>query len=209
MTNIFITIEGVDGSGKTTQINLLYTYLKSINRETIITREPGGTKLGEKIRALILDKNNDDISYMTEALLYTASRAQIVEEIILPALKSNKIVICDRFVDSSLVYQGVARGLGIEKIAQINEYALNGLVPDITFYLDIDPKLSILRKLNQSNLDRIENENLEFHNKVYEGYKRIVQMYPKRIFKLDATQSKEDLHIQILNILKKIFKEGN
>lgn len=209
MTNIFITIEGVDGSGKTTQINLLYTYLKSINRETIITREPGGTKLGEKIRALILDKNNDDISYMTEALLYTASRAQIVEEIILPALKSNKIVICDRFVDSSLVYQGVARGLGIEKIAQINEYALNGLVPDITFYLDIDPKLSILRKLNQLNLDRIENENLEFHNKVYEGYKRIVQMYPKRIFKLDATQSKQDLHIQILNIFKKIFKEGN
>lgn len=202
MNGIFITIEGLDGSGKTTQIELLSTYFESLEREIVVTREPGGTPISEKIRKLILDMDNTNMSFMTETLLYAASRAQHVEEIIKPALKDNKIVICDRFLDSSVVYQGIARGLGIDKVVEINNYALSGITPNITFYLDIKPEVGIARKKNQSLLDRIESEQLSFHNQVYEGYKKIASIYPERIKVLDATQTEEMLHIQICSMLK-------
>lgn len=200
MTGIFITFEGIDGSGKTTQVQLLDDHLKQINKDTVIIREPGGTEMGEKIRNLIIDINND-IADMTEALLYAASRAQLIEQIIKPSLEEQKIVLCDRFIDSSIVYQGIARELGVEKILNINRYAIDNIMPNITFYLDIPPELGIKRKKKQTKLDRIESEDLVFHNKVYEGYQKIALMYPKRIYKLDATQSKDKLHNQICTIL--------
>lgn len=200
MTGIFITFEGIDGSGKTTQVQLLDDHLKKINKDTVIIREPGGTEMGEKIRNLIIDINND-MADMTEALLYAASRAQLIEQIIKPSLEEQKIVLCDRFIDSSIVYQGIARELGVEKILNINRYAIDNIMPNITFYLDIPPELGIKRKKKQTKLDRIESEDLVFHNKVYEGYQKIALMYPKRIYKLDATQSKDKLHNQICTIL--------
>lgn len=200
MTGIFITFEGIDGSGKTTQVQLLDDHLKQINKDTVIIREPGGTEMGEKIRNLIIDINND-MADMTEALLYAASRAQLIEQIIKPSLEEQKIVLCDRFIDSSIVYQGIARELGVEKILNINRYAIDNIMPNITFYLDIPPELGIKRKKKQTKLDRIESEDLVFHNKVYEGYQKIALMYPKRIYKLDATQSKDKLHNQICTIL--------
>lgn len=200
MTGIFITFEGIDGSGKTTQVQLLDDHLKKINKNTVVIREPGGTEMGEKIRNLIIDINND-MADMTEALLYAASRAQLIEQIIKPSLEEQKIVLCDRFIDSSIVYQGIARELGVEKILNINRYAVDNIMPNITFYLDIPPELGIKRKKNQTKLDRIESEDLVFHNKVYEGYQKIALMYPKRIYKLDATQSKDKLHNQICTIL--------
>lgn len=199
-------MEGSDGSGKTTQIELLHLFLMSLDKDVVITREPGGTPISEKIREAILDINNTAMAYTTEALLYAAARAQLVEQIIRPALNAGKIVICDRFVDSSLVYQGIARGLGIERVAEINSYALNGIMPDITFYLDIEPIEGIARKRTQSVLDRIENENLSFHTQVHNGYNKIAQLYPKRIKKIDAMQSKEIIHQQICNILYNYFK---
>lgn len=200
MTGIFITFEGIDGSGKTTQVQLLDDHLKKINKDTVIIREPGGTEMGEKIRNLIIDINNG-MADMTEALLYAASRAQLIEQIIKPSLEEQKIVLCDRFIDSSIVYQGIARELGVEKILNINRYAIDNIMPNITFYLDIPPELGIKRKKKQTKLDRIESEDLVFHNKVYEGYQKIALMYPKRIYKLDATQSKDKLHNQICTIL--------
>lgn len=200
MAGVFITFEGTDGSGKTTQVQLLDSYLKKINKATVITREPGGTEIGEKIRNLIIDINND-MADITEALLYAASRAQLIEQVIKPSLDEQKIVLCDRFIDSSIAYQGIARKIGIEKILSINSYTIDNIMPDITFYLDIQPELGIKRKKNQTKLDRIESEDLIFHNQVYEGYQKIVSMYPKRIYKLDATQSKDKLHNQICTIL--------
>lgn len=199
-------MEGSDGSGKTTQIELLYLFLMSSGKDVVVTREPGGTPISEKLREIILDINNADMAYTTEALLYAAARAQIVEQIIRPALNSGKIVICDRFVDSSLVYQGIARGLGIERVEEINSYALNGITPDITFYLDIEPIEGISRKKNQSVLDRIENENSSFHAQIHDGYNKIAKLYPKRIKKIDAMQSKEIIHQQICNILNNYSK---
>ncbi len=205
MLGMFITIEGIDGSGKTTQIELLHSYLKSLNKDVVITREPGGTTIGEKIRNLILDINNTNIAYITEALLYVAGRAQLVNEIIEPALNSGKIVICDRFIDSSIVYQGIGRNLGIDKIINLNSYALNNIMPDITFYLDIEPEVGISRKIKQDKLDRIENESLEFHKQVCDGYKKISSLYKERIKQIDATQTKEAIHTQICNILKDLL----
>lgn len=207
VTKIFITIEGTDGSGKTTQIELLSSYLKSLKKDIIVTREPGGTKISEKIRDLILDLNNTNLSNITEALLYAASRAQLVEEIIKPALKSNKIVLSDRFIDSSLVYQGIARGIGISKIEEINSFAVNGIKPNITFYLDIDPQIGINRKKKDTILDRIEMESLKFHQKVREGYMKVAAKYPERIYILNAAQSKQEIHSQICTILNNFCKE--
>jgi dTMP kinase len=208
LAGVFITIEGSDGSGKTTQIKLLTPYLKSLGLDVVITREPGGTVISEKIRDLILDVNNKNMAYITEAMLYAASRAQLVEEIIRPALDDGKVVICDRFVDSSLVYQGIARQIGIEKVLEINQYALNGLLPDITFFLDIEPEQGILRKKKQAKLDRIESEKLDFHKQVYEGYKTIASAYPQRIKVIEATDSEQNIHKNICDMLNKVLENN-
>ena len=206
MTGKFITIEGTDGAGKSTQIAMLVEFLKNKGIECVVTREPGGTKIGEKLREIVLDPENGEMTYVTEAMLYAASRAQHVEEKIIPALKEGKFVICDRFLDSSLVYQGYARGLETEMIEKINGYALCGIKPDITLFFDIHPEVGITRKKNMHDLDRIEQEKADFHQKVYNGYKTLAQKYPERIKSINAEKTIEEVHKQVVEEITKILE---
>ncbi len=198
-----IALEGPDGSGKTTQIELLEKHLKEAGYEVIRTREPGGTVISEKIRELVLDNDNYDMSYMCEALLYAASRAQLVSEVIEPALSLGKIVICDRFIFSSMVYQGIARGLGAERIKSINEVALDGLEADLIFMITIPYEEGLKRKRMQKKLDRLENSGNEFHKKVFQGYLDICKKYDK-IEVIDGNRSVYEIHEDIINTIKKI-----
>ena len=174
MKGIFIVLEGPDGSGKSTQIRLLTEYLEEAGREYIVTREPGGTPIGEQIRKLILDENNREMSDVTEMLLYAASRAQLVKEVIGPAIEEGKVVISDRFVDSSVVYQGIARKLGTDTVYAVNDPAIGEYRPDLVIYLDISEDEGIRRKKNQKKLDRLEQESLDFHHMVSERYRSIL-----------------------------------
>lgn len=205
MKGRFITIEGPDGSGKTTQINLMKDYLEKEGYHVHLTREPGGTAISEKIRDLILSPENHDMCDMTEALLYAASRAQHVEQKIKPLLEQGEVVICDRFVDSSVVYQGVARNLGIDNIEAINSFATAGLVPNITFLLYIDAEEGIRRKSEQQTLDRLEGEKIEFHQTVCDGYKILAKKHTDRIQFIDASKNIEDIHEEILKTLKAVL----
>lgn len=190
---IFITVEGTDGSGKTTQIKLMDEYLRSKGHEVIITREPGGTKINEKIRSIILDPENQEMGMITETLLYASARAQLVSEVIKPALSEGKLVICDRFVDSSYVYQGFGRGLNLKMITEINRVALDGIVPDITFFFDISPDVALKRRIDSTGTDRIEKEKMEFHMRVYNGYIKLAMLYPDRIRTIDGKRSVEEI----------------
>lgn len=196
---IFISFEGIDGSGKSTQIELLYKYITQKGYEVLLTREPGGTPISEKIRNIILDPENKEESGVTEALLYAAARAQLVSEKIKPALDSGKIVICDRFLDSSLAYQAYARGLG-DDVRIINEFAVQGTLPDLTFFLDIDPEESVKRQHLRGKLDRLELEGLAFQKKVYAGYKELLKLYPKRFRLIDAAGDAAFVHEKIKEI---------
>ncbi|WP_069650454.1 dTMP kinase [Caloranaerobacter ferrireducens] len=206
MKGIFITVEGPDGSGKSTQIRLLEEYLKDKGYNVVVTREPGGTRISEDIRNIILDTSNTDMSPYTEALLYAASRAQHVYETILPALKEGKIVICDRFVDSSLVYQGFARGLGIKKIKEINDFATEGLKPDVTLFFDIDIDTALKRIGNRTTKDRLDKEKIEFHRKVYEGYMKIKEMYSYRIEVINAAYDIENTFKQVKSVIDRLLE---
>ena len=197
MKGFFISFEGNDGSGKSTQIQLLYDYLINKGYDVLITREPGGTRLGEKIRELILDTENKEMTTITEMMLYAAARAQLVSEVIEPALKQGYIVISDRFVDSSLVYQGIGRQLGIERVMNVNQNAINGVLPDITFFIDLDPEIALNRRKATTKADRLESEKLEFHRMVYMGYKKLVELYPERIKSIDGTLSIENIFVKI------------
>ncbi|MBS5970689.1 MAG: dTMP kinase [Finegoldia magna] len=199
---MFITFEGPDGSGKSTIIQKVYDYLIENNYDVIKTREPGGSPIAEKIRNLILDTENTEMGYRTEALLYAASRAQHVEETILPALNENKIVLCDRFLISSLAYQGVGRDLGIENVRKINEFAINGVFPDFVLFFDVDPITTLKRKSSLDTADRLEKEGNNFHERVYNGYKEILNS-EKNVEIIDATQSVEDVFNQCIKVLKR------
>ena len=201
MSGLFISLEGPDGSGKTTQIQLLQEFLIERGYEVVLTREPGGTDISEQVRKIILDVNNEKMSNMTELLLYTAARAQLVDEIIRPALEAGKVVICDRFYDSSAVYQGIARGMGVDMVYQLNEEALQGILPDITFLMDMDAEEGIQRKKKQATLDRLEKENLEFHQKVVEGYRSLAKRNSQRIKVLNATDSIDQIQKQMRQYL--------
>lgn len=198
-----IALEGPDGSGKTTQIELLEKYLKKLGYEVVRTREPGGTEISEKIREIILDNHNFNMSYMCEALLYASSRAQLVSEVIKPALSLGKMVICDRFVYSSMVYQGIGRGLGMERIKSINEAALDGLEADLTLMITIPYEEGLKRKKKQRTLDRLENGGNKFHEKVFEGYLEICEKYDK-IEVIDGNREVNEIHKDIINAIKKI-----
>ncbi|NMA83598.1 MAG: dTMP kinase [Epulopiscium sp.] len=206
MTGWFITMDGPDGSGKSTQIQLLQQALQNQGYEVIVTREPGGTAIGEQIRSIILDVNNIEMHGMTEAILYAAARAQHVKELIEPALREGKVVLCDRFLDASIAYQGVARGLGVDTIEGINAYATGGLEPDITFFIDINPMVGLQRKKDQEELDRLEKETLDFHQKVYEGYIALWEKYPSRIQRVFGEHSIEEIHNQIIKIVEEKIK---
>lgn len=206
MKGIFITVEGPDGCGKSTQIKLLKDYFQHKEYNVVLTREPGGTPISEKIRELILDKENKTMDSKTEALLYAASRAQHVAEVIKPALSNEKIVICDRFIDSSLIYQGIGRNLGIDNIYNLNLFAMEDIIPDITLLFDIDIEVAKNRKEDRGNLDRLESEADNFHSKVFNGYKGLKSLYPNRIKTVDANGSIEEVHNRIINIIEEFLE---
>ena len=183
---LFITFEGPDGSGKSTQISRLKKRLESLHISTVLTREPGGTLIGEKIREIILDVDHTEMDHLTEALLYAAARSQHVSQVIQPAIDGGEAVICDRFMDSSIAYQGFGRGLG-DQVRVINEYAVRGLVPDLTFLLLLDPALG--KKRIHRDYDRLEKEEDEFHQKVYQGYMQLAAAFPERVVAIDAAKS--------------------
>lgn len=205
MGGLFITLEGPDGSGKSTIIQLLGEYLQEKNIDFITTREPGGTPIGEEIREIILDTKNTNMGPETEALLYAASRGQHIHEKIIPALKEGKVVLCDRFVLSSLAYQGVGRGLGIEKVKAINDFALKNIYPDLILFFHIDPEVTLQRKTKESGGDRLEKEGNIFHKRVYNGYMELLEMYPKNIKIIDANKSIEEVLEQSIKEIEKVL----
>ena len=192
---LFITMEGPDGAGKSTQIAMLSDYLSEIGIEAVVTREPGGTPIGEKIRALVLDKDFPEMDDKTEALLYAAARAQHVAEVIKPALACGKAIICDRFIDSSVVYQGFGRKLG-KPVSEINAFAVDGCLPDITILLKLDPNVAMGRN-REKELDRLELERLEFHKEVFKGYAELEKAYPERVIGIDAGGSVAEIQQEI------------
>lgn len=193
---LFITIEGPDGAGKTTVLNELFPRLQMIAQKEIIkTREPGGVLIAEKIRQIILNPDHRQMDERTEALLYAAARRQHLVEVIMPALNEGKIVICDRFVDSSLTYQGAGRRIGMKEIAQINEFATEGLEPDFTLYLDVDSDTGLRRIQNhrKQDVDRLDLEGLEFHQRVRHAYLKLAEENPVRIHRIDAKMSLQEV----------------
>jgi len=203
MKGIFIVLEGPDGSGKSTMAHKIGQYFSENGREIEFAREPGGTDISEKIRELILDRNNTEMNYRTEALLYAAARAQLVSEKIIPWLEAGKIVISERFVYSSLVYQGLGRGLGIDEVKKINDFGIAGLKPDMVLLLDVNPEKALNRKLDIDGGDRIENENISFHRDVYEGYKKLSQFCPE-IRMINAERTIEEIFVEIMEIINSI-----
>ena len=187
----FISFEGGDGSGKSTQIQILREFLEERGYDVILTREPGGTPISEKIRSIILDKANSEMDDMTEALLYAAARAQLVSQIIRPALEEGKVVICDRFVDSSMAYLAYARGLG-DSVKTINAFAVGDCMPDLTILLKVNPQVGSSRIGNRER-DRIELASSDFHKKVYEGYLQLEKLYPERIVGIYAADTIENI----------------
>ena len=206
MSGLFITLEGPDGSGKSTVSRMLVSYLRDRGFRVTLTREPGGTDISEEIRHIILDTKNTEMQSTTEALLYAASRAQHVGEKIIPAMQADRVVVCDRFVLSSLVYQGIARGLGVETIKELNDFATTGLEPDLILFFDIDPKVALTRKTKRSKADRLENENIEFHRSVYEGYKSLLDIYGDRVKIIDAKNSKRNVFEQVKNAVNSLME---
>ncbi len=198
----FISIEGPDGAGKSTQLKNIIKYFKEKDIDIIFTREPGGTEIGEKIRKIILDKENEKMCDMAEALLYAASRAQHVNEKIKPKLDEGRVVLCDRYVDSSIAYQGYGRELG-ELVTVINDYAIAGVKPDITILLLINPEEGRGR-INNNEKDRLEIQKDDFHQRVYEGYRKLCEKEPSRFHVIDASKNIEAVKADIYSILDKI-----
>lgn len=201
---MFITIEGVEGSGKSSSTNDVVNRLRKEGYDIITTREPGGTPIAEKIRDIILDVNNTNLDPRAEALLYAASRRQHLIEKVWPALKQGKIVICDRFIDSSLAYQGGARNLGIENITNINMFATENTWPDLTLLFDINPELGLerIRKNQGREVNRLDLEKIEFHKKVRETFLSLAKKYPDRYVIIDASKSQKEVEEEVYNIIK-------
>lgn len=204
---MFITFEGGEGTGKTTLIALVKKELESKGYNVILTREPGGSGslFAESIRQLVLDPKYTNVNPYTEALLYAASRAQHLDEVILPALKNKTIVLCDRYLDSSLAYQAFARELGLDFILNINKYALDYL-PNLTFYIDLDPEIGLKRIKGRDKIDRLDQEKLTFHQKVRSGYLEVAKKFDDRIMTIDGDQSIDNIaKIMLDSIMSKIW----
>lgn len=206
MQGIFITLEGPDGAGKTTVIKKLSEQLmKEINMEVVTTREPGGIPIAEEIRQIILDPKNNEMDERTEALLYAAARRQHLVQKVLPSLEAGKIVLCDRFIDSSIAYQGVGRGIGKTEVQKINDFAIEGHYPDLTIYLDVPSEIG-LERINkgrkQSELDRLDNESLDFHKKVRSAYLDLVKEHSERIVLIDTEDNIEKVVKNCYDLIK-------
>lgn len=203
---LFITFEGNDGSGKTTISQMAYEKLKDMGYPVIYTREPGGIDIAEQIRKVILDPKNTAMDARCEALLYAASRRQHLVEKVLPALEKHQIVLCDRFVDSSLVYQGIARGIGVDEVYRINEFAIEGHLPDATIFLEVSLETGLDRVSSRGNLDRLDQEGMEFHQMVAQGYDQIKEKFADRMHIVDANKDVDDVLKQTIATLLEIIK---
>ncbi len=201
---MLISFEGLDFSGKTTQIRLLVDRLKSIGYNTTLVREPGGTPISEKIRNILLDNKNSEMTQIAELFLFSAARNQLINQVILPSMKDGKIVICDRYYDSTTAYQGFGRDINIEAITRINEIATSGTKPDITFFIDI-PIDEITKRCLSTNasIDRMESSGEEFYKKVRQGYLEIAKHEPERFFVIDGLLSVDTIHETIWKIISK------
>ena len=197
----FVTLEGCEGSGKSTQLKLLEDYLDKGGYDVIYTREPGGTPISEEIRKILLGGKNVEMSDETEALLFAAARAQHIKEKILPAIAEGKTVVCDRYVHSSLVYQGYARGLG-EFVEKVNSYALENCMPDVTIFLDITPERAFARKGGADADDRLEQSGIDFHRRVYDGYVRMAEKFPDHFVRVNADRGIDEVFAEILDTLR-------
>ncbi len=202
---LFVTFEGGEGVGKTTQINRIYDTLTSKGHSVVKTLEPGGTRLGIDIRTILLHQDKNPVYKQCELFLYLADRAQHVQEMILPALEEGKIVLCDRFNDSTLAYQGTARNLDIKLLRSLCKAAADGLVPDLTLFLDLDPKIGLARAKKKDAHDRLERENLEFHTKVREGFLSLVEEEPKRFHVIDASQAIDVVYEQSIAEIESVL----
>lgn len=204
----FITLEGGEGSGKSSVIKLIVERLQKEGYQVLQTREPGGVKIAEEIRNIILDKDNTSMDGKTEALLYAASRRQHLVEKVIPALDKGMIVISDRYIDSSLVYQGVARGIGIQEVYEMNLFAIDKILPNLTLILDIEPEIGLQRinKNNQREVNRLDLESLSFHHKVRDGYRKLKDLYPERIEIVDASKSLEEVFENCYSLIEKTLK---
>ena len=201
---LFIAFEGGEGAGKSTILDKIYDWMKDENIPCIKTREPGGIKISEQIRSVILDNNNTEMDERTEALLYVAARRQHLVEKIIPALNEGKVVLCDRFIDSSLAYQGYARGIGMDEILEINKFAIGEYMPNLSIFFDLDPGEGLKRIIKDNNreVNRLDNEKLDFHNKVREGYYKILEKDKDRIVKIDASKSIDKVYEDVKYIIR-------
>lgn len=202
----FITFEGPEGSGKTSVIKAIVEDLMRKNMKVLTTREPGGIKISEQIRSIILDVENTEMDARTEALLYAASRRQHIAEKIMPGLKNGYHILCDRYVDSSLAYQGFGRGLGIDEVFELNQFAIESLLPDLTIFIDVPPSIGLKRVFsNGRKVDRLDLETIAFHEKVYQGYKEVIKKFPDRIKVIDGTQPIETVINESLKLISNIL----
>ena len=203
MKGSFITFEGCEGVGKTTQVDRLKRYLEKSGQPALFLREPGGTVISEKIREMLLSKENDKMNGKCEALLYSAARAQLLGEVVAPALEKGSIVVCDRFTDSTFAYQGAARGLGVDFIDELNKLTCGDIVPDVTVFLDLHPREAFARKGGADKNDRLESQSIEFHEKVYLGYKEIASRYPERFICVDASKDADSVWEEVIALLRR------
>lgn len=207
---MFISLEGGDGAGKSTAIALLEKRVTEQGLAVLVTREPGGVDIAEQIREVILNRENIKMDGRTEALLYAAARRQHLVEKVIPALEQGKIVLCDRFIDSSLAYQGVARGLPTDEIFAINQFAIQDHMPDLTFYLDVSPEVGLARIEANSNREknRLDLEKVSFHTRVREGYELLITKFPERIVRINADQPIEQVVDEMLTIMQEKIKKA-
>lgn len=206
MKGFFITLEGIEGSGKSTQVGLLGSRLREEGHKIVVVREPGGTRIGEEIRNITHNRENVDLTAVSEAYLMAASRAQLVREIIKPALIDGKIVIADRFIDSSLAYQGYGREISEEIIFQLNQLALDGIFPNLTIFLDVVPEVGFSRRNGTGKIDRLDLQQKDFYERVYQGYKKLAKMYKERYFVVDSSKSIEEVAEKIWERVKSVYK---
>ncbi len=204
---LFITLEGADGCGKSTQSKFLKERLEADGYDVILTREPGGCPISEKIRDIILDNNNSDILDITEAYLYAASRAQHVHEVIIPALEEGTIVICDRFIHSSIAYQGYGRMLGKERVAEINKHAIGDCMPDVTLFMEFDPTSAFERMKKRKMKDRLESQEEEFYSRLFDGYLKIMKQGGDNMITIDASGTKFDTREIIYNEINQVLRQ--
>ena len=207
MKGLFITFEGGEGSGKTTLINKVYEKLLADGKKVYKTREPGGVEIAEQIRGVILNVNNTKMDKRTEALLYAASRRQHLIEVVIPKLEEGYIVLCDRYIDSSLAYQGYARGIGISEVLNVNLFATDGLLPDKTIFVDVAPEVGLARiKDNNRSQNRLDLEKMNFHKAVYDGYIKVSNMFPERFVSINGNQSIDSVFSDCMKIINDLIK---